>query len=320
MIGKNAFEIAEELTSVFSAENAAALKNSEVELVIEYTNETVASLTPVFAKAKGKVVGIKGLKLVNPNTVFNSKGYSIPKVGIGASGVTLQEVVTSVIEISAGSSVKLEKVEVAQLTVAAGATAEVKNSTVTSLQLAAGSNVDLAGSTVAVVEATGNAKIKVDATTTLQKVIVPNGKTLADVITNYDQVKDSLKDVVVEAKAPEVPGEPTNPSNPSNPTTPDTDGGTTEPTTVEKLDDSLANLVWTYGDIASYEFTEATRTIDLTIKGTEATVHTAVLKTLLFGLMDSFKGIGLSTLTLSVNGIDVSNKTELEDFELYHLN
>lgn len=161
-------EVSSELKAVFNADNAAALQDSAVSLVIEYTEETVASTTPVFAKGKGKIVGIKTLKLVKENTNFNSKGFNISKVEVAAKGITL-------------TNVKAENLVVADK-----------------------ATVTLTGSTVASVEVKGDAKITIGAGTTLATIVLEKGKTLADVVSNYEEVKAQLADVKVVEATPAV--------------------------------------------------------------------------------------------------------------------
>ena len=149
------------LAGFFADKNAAALKDAQLELVVEYTSEKVASLTPV-AAVTGTIVGIKSAEFVAENTTFDAAGVEIPLVKT-AKGMTLANVVATELVIS--SDVVLSNVEVASVTI------------------------------------TGNAKITIDKDTKIEKVIIPEGKTLADVIANYNEVKEQLADVKVE-KAP----------------------------------------------------------------------------------------------------------------------
>lgn len=152
-------EVAPHLAAVFSADNAAALKAAEVQLVVEYTTETVATLAPVAATVTGKIIGIESLKFVAENTKFNAGGVEIPVVET-AAGMTISNVVAE--ELTIKGNVTLENVTVESLTI------------------------------------TGNAKITIGKNTKIENLIIEEGKTLADVIANYEEVKNQLTDVVVK--------------------------------------------------------------------------------------------------------------------------
>lgn len=205
-IGNEDFEVSSELAAVFNADNAAALQDSVVTLVVEYAPESVASTTPVFAKGKGKIVGIKTLKLVKDNTSFNPKGFKIPKVEAAAKSLTLLNVKADNLELAAGSTVTISGGEIAKLVVADDAVVTLNNTAVTT------------------VEVKGDGKITIGEGTTLTTVILEKGKKLADVITNYEAVKSQLENVkVVEADGSVV----------TPPVTPPVGGGggSTPPTT-----------------------------------------------------------------------------------------
>ncbi|MEK3765065.1 S-layer homology domain-containing protein [Solibacillus sp. FSL K6-4121] len=181
------FEVTPELADVFNADNAAALQDSVVTLVIEYAPETVASTTPMFAKGKGKITGIKALKLVKENTSFNPKGFKIAKVEAAAKGLTLTDVKADSLEIPAGINVTISGGEITNLVVANGAAVTLTDTAVEKLQVK------------------GEGKITLGEGTTLKTVVLEKGKTLADVIANYDAVKDQLTNVKIEESSTVTP-------------------------------------------------------------------------------------------------------------------
>ncbi|MER1984837.1 MAG: S-layer homology domain-containing protein [Solibacillus sp.] len=154
------FDIAPEVASVFNAANAEALKDSETTLVIEYTLEPTASLANV-AK-KGKIVGVKTLKITKSGVTFNAKGYTIPSLSVTGNNVTLANVVVTSLDVAAGNTVTLNGVTATTITVAKGA------------------------------------KITIDANTKLTTIKLAPGEKIENVIANYAAVKDQLKDVKVE--------------------------------------------------------------------------------------------------------------------------
>ncbi|MER2189680.1 MAG: S-layer homology domain-containing protein [Solibacillus sp.] len=154
------FEVAPEVASVFNTANAEALKDAETTLVIEYKVEPTASLANV-AK-KGKIVGVKTLKITKSGVTFNAKGYTIPSLSVTGNNVTLANVVTPALEVAAGNTVTLNGVTATTITVGKGA------------------------------------KITIDANTKLTTIKLAPGEKIENVIANYAAVKDQLKDVKVE--------------------------------------------------------------------------------------------------------------------------
>ncbi|MGE7982551.1 S-layer homology domain-containing protein [Solibacillus sp. NPDC093137] len=224
-IGNEDFEVSSELAAVFNADNAAALQDSVVTLVVEYAPETVASTTPVFAKGKGKITGIKTLKLVKDNTSFNPKGFKIAKIEAAAKGLSLANVKADSLELLAGSSATITGSEIAGLEVAGDAAVTLNNTAVTTL------------------EVVGNGKITIGEGTTLTTVVLEKGKTLADVITNYEAVKSQLANVTVKDTDGTVISQPVTP-----PVTPPVGGGgggytpTEKEQYISKLNEKLNNL------------------------------------------------------------------------------
>lgn len=165
LVTKNGtFEITGELAKVFNANNAAALKDAKVELIVEDLQAAkVASLGNVVAARTGKVVGIKALTLVAPNTSFNAGGYPIPNVTITAGGVQVENLVVDELTVADGLQVTLKSVEVKELKVSEGT------------------------------------KLTLDPNSKIEKLVLPDGKKPSDVIANYDQVKDNIKETVDES-------------------------------------------------------------------------------------------------------------------------
>lgn len=273
-IGGEDFEVSSELAAVFNADNAAALQDSVVTLVIEYAPETVASTTPVFAKGKGKIVGIKTLKLVKDNTSFNPKGFKIPKVEAAAKSLTLVNVKADNLELPANSTVTISGGEIAKVTVADDAAVTLNNTAVTT------------------VEVKGDGKITIGEGTTLTTVVLEKGKTLADVVTNYDAVKAQLENVkVVEADGSVV----------TPPVTPPTGGGgggttPTPPTEKEqyisKLNEKL-NAINVPGVTISSSGTNVTIT-------TSPSINKDQLESVSGTVIESFMGIGTTAVLDSV--------------------
>jgi hypothetical protein len=178
--------LTEELKAVFNEKNAAALKNAKVELVVRYANAPVASLSPVANTSQGIVIGVNYIELPNADTTFNAGGFILPEVTVTANGVTVLNGAIST------------------LTVAKGATATLENVIANSLEVSG--NVTLGeGTVVTELNVTGDAKITVEAGSTFEKITLEKGKTLADVIANYEEVKEQLKDVVVETAKETAP-------------------------------------------------------------------------------------------------------------------
>lgn len=201
-IGGEDFKVSTELAAVFNADNAAALKDSVVTLVVEYAPETVASTTPMFAQGEGEIVGIKTLKLVQDNTTFNPKGFNIPQVEVAAEGLSLVNVKADNLDMLAGSSATITGSDIASLEVSADAAVTLNDTDVTTL------------------EVKGDGKITIGEGTTLTTVVLEKGKTLADVITNYEAVKSQLANVTVKDTDGTIITQPVTP-----PVTPPVGGG-----------------------------------------------------------------------------------------------
>lgn len=278
-IGGEDFEVSSELAAVFNSENAAALQDSVVTLVVEYTPETVASTTPMFAKGKGKIVGIKTLKLVKDNTSFNPKGFKIPKIEAAAKSLTLVNVKADNLEIAAGSTVTISGADIDKLVVANDAVVTLNNAAVSTL------------------EVKGDGKITIGEGTTLTTVVLEKGKTLADVITNYEAVKAQLENVkVVEADGSVV----------TPPVTPPTGGGggSTPPTTptenqqyINTLNEKL-NAINVPGVTISSSGTNVTLT-------TSSSINKDQLENVSGTVVNSFMGIGTTAV---LNSVTINDK------------
>lgn len=285
-IGGEDFEVSTELAAVFNADNAAALKDSVVTLVVEYAPETVASTTPVFAKGKGKITGVKTLKLVQDNTSFNPKGFKIPKIEAAAKGLALTNVKADSLELLAGSSATITGSEIAGLEVAGDAAVTLNNTAVTTL------------------EVVGNGKITIGEGTTLTTVVLEKGKTLADVITNYEAVKSQLANVTVKDTDGTVISQPVTP-----PVTPPVGGGgggstpTEKEQYISKLNEKLNSLNDVQGVKVNASGTNVTITADTNIDKT--TLDAASVD-----VLGSFIGLGTTAVLESVS---IGNGTYTKD-------
>lgn len=159
LVAGEELEVASNLTGFFAAKNAAALKDAELTLVIEYTTAEVASVTPVAALVTGKIIGVKSAKFVAEGTTFDADGVEVPLVET-AKGMTLQNLIAE--------------------------------------ELVIAGNVVLANVAAETVTITGDAKITIDKDTTITKLVIPAGKKIEDVIANYAEVKEQLAGVKVE--------------------------------------------------------------------------------------------------------------------------
>ncbi|WP_341322760.1 S-layer homology domain-containing protein [Solibacillus sp. FSL H8-0523] len=159
LVAGEELEVASNLTGFFAAKNAAALKDAELTLVVEYTTAEVASVTPVAALVTGKIIGVKSAKFVAEGTTFDADGVEVPLVET-AKGMTLQNLIAE--------------------------------------ELVIAGNVVLANVAAETVTITGDAKITIDKDTTITKLVIPAGKKIEDVIANYAEVKEQLANVKVE--------------------------------------------------------------------------------------------------------------------------
>ncbi|MFY3790531.1 S-layer homology domain-containing protein [Ureibacillus sp. MALMAid1270] len=171
---KGKYAIDAELAKVFNAANLAALKGAKIKLEEETT--AFASLQ-TFVAAETAKLKLKSLTITASDATFDAGGYYIPNVTVNGTKVVVKNVVTEKITVAEGLTVELVGVEAKEVAIQ------------------------------------GDTKLKLDATTKIEKIQVPVGKTLADVISNYEEVKDIVKDiVVVDEKGKEVKEEPTTPT------------------------------------------------------------------------------------------------------------
>ncbi|MBM7610266.1 hypothetical protein JOD29_003545 [Lysinibacillus composti] len=177
---KGTYDIDPAVAAVFTEANAAALKNALVGLEIEKTTTAVASLNNfVAAEAIGKIVGIKSLTITAENVSFDGGKVSIPNVTVNGNNVVVNNVVADKIEVAKGLTVELKGVEVKEIAVPA------------------------------------DTKLTLDPTSVVDKITLPKGAKIEDVVTNYNEVKDKIKEVVeVDESGNENPTNPTNPTEP----------------------------------------------------------------------------------------------------------
>lgn len=172
---KGTYAIDADLAKVFNADNAAALKGAKIELEEETT--AFASLR-TFVAAETSKLKLKSLTIVATGATFDAGGYTIPNVTVNGTNVVVKNVIVT------------EKITVAE-----------------------GLTVELAGVEAKEIAIQGDTKLKLDATTKIEKLQVPAGKKLEDVISNFEEVKDIVENiVVVDEKGEEV--------KPETPTTP----------------------------------------------------------------------------------------------------
>lgn len=289
------FEVTPELAAVFNSENAAALKNSVVTIAIEYSPEKVASTTPMFAKNTGKIIGIKSVKLVNYNTSFNPKGFKISNIEVAAKSVSLSNVKADNLEVATGGSATITGSEIAELVLATNAVVTLNKTAIESLEIK------------------GSGKITLGEGTTLKTVVLEKGKTLADVITNYNAVKDLLKDVKVEVTdgtgttpTPPVGGGIIGGDNetPATPLTPEQKNNY-----IKNLNDKLKAI-----DVEGIEVVTNGTSVTIT---SSPSITKAELESVSAGVIDSFMGIGTTAVlkSVTINNKDYSQNSSLADLK-----
>ncbi|CAM5185142.1 hypothetical protein UACE39S_01455 [Ureibacillus acetophenoni] len=203
---KGKYAIDAELAKVFNAANLAALKGAKIKLEEETT--AFASLQ-TFVAAETAKLKLKSLTITSSSATFDAGGYYIPNVTVNGTKVVVKNVVTEKITVAEGLTVELVGVEAKEVAIQ------------------------------------GDTKLKLDATTKIEKIQVPVGKTLADVISNYEEVKDIVKDiVVVDEKGKEVKPEPPTPGTGGG----GGGGGSTESATEKALDKAITALVANYNE------------------------------------------------------------------------
>ncbi|WP_404427702.1 S-layer homology domain-containing protein [Ureibacillus chungkukjangi] len=233
---KGIYAIEGDLTKVFNSKNAAALKNSVVDFKFANVTSPTAALNTVAetTSAALKIVGIDSLTLVAPNAVFDASGYSISKVSVNGNNVELKNVVAE--ELSVGANVQLS----------------------------------LQGVTLKTLVVTGNAKLTLDASSKVEKLEVPKGSKLTDIITNYEQVKDAIKEVIeVDEDGNETPvnPDPGTPPGPGPGPNPDPGPGpsTIEPTVDELIRVGLSEYLYSLDGYVEPSLNATSNTISLRI-------------------------------------------------------
>ncbi|MDI7744030.1 S-layer homology domain-containing protein [Lysinibacillus fusiformis] len=230
---KGTYAIEGDLTKVFNASNAAALKGAKVDFKFADQTAAVASLNAVAATVSTKkIVGLASLSLVAANATFDAAGYSIGELTVGGNNVEVKNVVAEKLSIAASATVKLTGVQAKEVVVAA------------------------------------TTKLTLDATSKITKLTLPKGQDIKDVITNYDQVKDAITEVVaVDESGNETPVDPGTP--------PVGGGGGVTPSFDTTVDNVINSILTTYeadADFPSYvdlEFVPSTNTINLKVKDGE---------------------------------------------------
>ncbi|MFJ8234261.1 S-layer homology domain-containing protein [Ureibacillus sp. NPDC094379] len=210
---KGTYDIDPKVAAVFTEANAAALKNALVGLEIEKSTTAVASLNNfVAAEAIGKIVGIKSLTITAGNVSFDGGKVSIPNVTVNGNNVVVNNVVADKIEVAKGLTVELKGVEVKELAV------------------------------------TADTKIKLDPTSVVNKLVLPKGVKIQDVVTNYNEVKDKIKDVVDETGGNVDTGSGDTGNTGGGGGGGNSGGGDTETATEKALDKAIGKIAGLYAD------------------------------------------------------------------------
>ncbi|MER1956063.1 MAG: S-layer homology domain-containing protein [Solibacillus sp.] len=233
LVAGEELEVASNLTGFFAAKNAAALKDAELTLVIEYTTAEVASVTPVAALVTGKIIGVKSAKFVAEGTTFDADGVEVPLVET-AKGMTLQNLIAE--------------------------------------ELVIAGNVVLANVAAETVTITGDAKITIDKDTTITKLVIPAGKKIEDVIANYAEVKEQLANVKVE-NAPAATTPPAAGGGGGGATGGGAGGGNNETeTNLDKAVKGVVTELNSNTTDAEFTFNYATNVINVDVKNPNKTI------------------------------------------------
>lgn len=291
---KGTYAIEGDLTKVFNASNAAALKGAKVDFKFADQTAAVASLNAVAATVSTKkIVGVASLSLVAANATFDAAGYSIGELTVGGNNVEVKNVVAEKLSIAASATVKLTGVQAKEVVVAA------------------------------------TTKLTLDATSKITKLTLPKGQDIKDVITNYDQVKDAITEVVaVDESGNETPVDPGTP--------PVGGGGSVTPTptaTEAALDKAMTALSAKYNsDLATYgsvSFDENANKFTFTLNANQTETTIADVREFLktksdVSLVNLISDAGLSTVeagtiltnvtTVELNAGSYSDTFEVEDF------
>ena len=234
---KGTYAIEGDLAKVFNAANSAALKGAKINFKFAEQTAALASLEVVAAETTTKrILGIASLTLVAGNATFDAGGYTIPEVTVS------------------GNNVKVNNVKADKLTIADNLT------------------VSLTGVEAKEVAVSATTKLTLDAASKIEKLVLPEGKDAKDVISNYEQVKDQIKELVTKdangnekpvVTEPEVPGPGPGPGIPGP--------GPSEPTIETAIDAAIKNLVTIennkkISDFGEITFSDTTNLITFTIK------------------------------------------------------
>jgi hypothetical protein len=152
---KGTFKIDASVAKIFNEANAAALKNADVELIVE----------------NGKVIGVKSLTLNAENTTFNAGGVSIPNLVVNADKITISDVKADTINVGKNITVTFKEVKTPVVNLGEGS------------------------------------KLTLDTKTVIDVLNLPANTKLENVITNFAELKDKIKDIIKNAViAPPVVG------------------------------------------------------------------------------------------------------------------
>ncbi|MGE7689334.1 S-layer homology domain-containing protein [Lysinibacillus sp. NPDC097214] len=162
---KGTFKIAPSVAKIFNEANAAALKNADVELIVE----------------NGKITGIKSLTLNAENTTFNAGGVLIPNLVVDAAKVTISDVKADTLQINKDGVTVDGATITKEINIGKNITVTLKNVKAPVVNLGEGS------------------KLTLDTKTVIDKLNLPANAKLENVITNFAELKDKIKDIIKNA-------------------------------------------------------------------------------------------------------------------------
>ncbi|MCM3386831.1 S-layer homology domain-containing protein [Ureibacillus chungkukjangi] len=257
---KGTYAIEGDLAKVFNAANAAALKDAKIDFKFAEQTAALASLERVAATPTSKrILGIASLTLVAGNATFDAGGYTIPEVTIS------------------GNNVKVNNVKADKLTIADKLT------------------VSLTGVEAKEVAVSETTKLTLDAASSIGKLVLPEGKDVKDVISNYEQVKDQIKELVNIGPGGEETPVVTEPETPA-PIIPGPPVG--QPSKAEAAKSTVDTLISTLLDSTSSVWTEfgSKKANGFEFNGEHVTL--ADIKTAVEGKGSDLEAAALSTITI----------------------
>lgn len=306
-INGETFEVSEELKAVFNAENAAALAGSEVKLVIENTQEKVASTTPMFAETNRTIVDLQSVIFNAPNTLFNPFEFYIPRIEVKQPMIFSDLYVRDfIVAPSISFEVATSRI-IGAFNLGEGASGVIEDSIVEAGRLADKAKLEFRASEVGSLIANGNSTITLDRATTLGELGFEKGRTLADIITNFESIKDRLSALKLLELPPVVA--------PPVPVTPPVTGGggstggggTPEtPAKVTFLKDLESKLVATNAIATATLTGETTASPKLTLTVTDSDLTKGQLSTELKGLLAALVSDSTST-TATLSSVTITD-------------